>query len=761
TGKTQGKHCSVCQTILLAQQTVPAKGHTEVIDNAVAATCTQTGKTQGKHCSICQAVIVEQQDIPMLAHVEGVSTKENVIENTCTQTGYYEKVIYCAVCEQEMGRVFYTINALGHRFGEWTLVREPDCTNKGEEIRRCFCGAQEVNTTPALGHTEVIDPEILPTCTQDGISEGIHCAVCHHVIKEQHTWYAMGHAMVTDNAVAPTCTEGGLTEGAHCKRCGIIQTEQTELPPLGHDEEIVHGKDATCTEDGLTDGARCSRCGCTLISREVIKKHHTVSIIPAVLATADTAGYTEGARCAACEKIMTVPQLVPPTQTRPIDVWDGTIANGFAGGSGTQEDPYLISKGSQLAYLAQVVNQGDANYEGKYYKLTNSIDLNGIEWTPIGKNYYEGCFVGHFDGNGYEIMNLTFPSHPSTSQQYDTAVGLFGEVQAGSIKNLGVVNVSYERYAYSYGITYFGTIAGRMMDSVISYCYASGTVFFQVGGAPLYAGGLVGNIEKTVNNESFDSYVFCCHADVDIAADEFGKYGYIGGLISTAYALIEHSYASGNVTVVNACVGGLAYLVDGNIINCYATGDVTVSEEGDAGGLVCNVYNGEIRDSYATGDVTASRHKLDATVRAGGLAAFVGGKVENCYATGNLNVTYNSFSEVGGLIGNTFEDVVNSFAFGNIFVETNGYSSSVSTTYGALVGITDGQIKNNYFYRDQTITVPPKNPRPNNSYLMSCSLKQLNDSSFYSKNLKWDEAIWDTTNLDFENGCYPKLKCCN
>ena len=69
TGLTAGKHCSVCNAVLTAQTTVPANGHTEVIDEAVAPTCTETGKTASKHCSVCNEVLVEQTEISALGHV--------------------------------------------------------------------------------------------------------------------------------------------------------------------------------------------------------------------------------------------------------------------------------------------------------------------------------------------------------------------------------------------------------------------------------------------------------------------------------------------------------------------------------------------------------------------------------------------------------------------------------------------------------------------------------------------------------------------
>ena len=93
TGLTEGKHCSACGEIIKAQEFVKPFGHTEVIDKAVAPTCTTAGKTEGKHCSVCNEVLVAQESIPALGH----SYTSSVTPPTATENGY--TTYTCSVCD--------------------------------------------------------------------------------------------------------------------------------------------------------------------------------------------------------------------------------------------------------------------------------------------------------------------------------------------------------------------------------------------------------------------------------------------------------------------------------------------------------------------------------------------------------------------------------------------------------------------------------------------------------------------------------------
>ena len=227
-------------------EVIEATGHTEEAIPGKDATCTETGLTEGKKCSVCGEILVAQETIPALGHAwdTGVITKEA----TCTEDGL--KTFTCGRCGEKRTEA---IEVTGHT-EEIIPGREAACTETGlTEGKKCsVCGVTLVaqETIPALGHTwdaGVITKEA--TCTEDGVKT-YTCGRCGE--KRTEAIEATGHTEEIIPGREAACTESGLTEGKKCSMCGEILVVQEIIPVLGHawDEGVVT-KEATCTVEGV------------------------------------------------------------------------------------------------------------------------------------------------------------------------------------------------------------------------------------------------------------------------------------------------------------------------------------------------------------------------------------------------------------------------------------------------------------------------------------------------------------------------------
>ena len=244
-------------------------------------------------------------------------TNSVTVDPTCTEKGH--TTLTCDSC----GHTETTeISEKGH-----TLVTDDGkpatCTDTGltEGLHCSVCGevftAQEI--IPSNGHTPVIDAAKAPTCTETGLTEGSHCSICGEVIKVQEVVPAAGHTPVIDAAKAPICKETGLTEGSHCSVCGEVIKAQEIIPATGHTEVIDEAKAPTCTETGLTEGSHCSVCGEVIKAQEIIPATGHTPVIDKGTAPACTeTGLTDGSHCSVCGEIIKAQDIIPAKGHTPV-----------------------------------------------------------------------------------------------------------------------------------------------------------------------------------------------------------------------------------------------------------------------------------------------------------------------------------------------------------------------------------------------------------------------------------------------------------
>lgn len=348
------------------------------------------------------------------------------------------------------------------------------------------------------------------------------------------------------------------------------------------------------------------------------------------------------------------PEPQPPVDDDPNidpDGWDGTAAEEFAGGRGTQAAPYEIATPGQLLLLANEVNDGNSDYNDKYYILTDNINLNHRSWAVIGKGTTtlskENAFLGNFDGNGYIIENLKIKKAPNGS------AGLFGNAFDGEIKNVILNNVTVDLTNSSDANLRIGAVAGYT-ESTITDCYVSGTMTIVNHGSNsnTYAGGITGFVTG-------NSVISGCVSEIKIDVTSTLHKAYTGGIVGfTEDAALIKNAAKGNITSKasnTAYAGGVtAYIEDEcPVTYCYASGNITAESENDsayAGGLAGYNNGSSWNESYASGEITASTADNDAF--AGGLFGHSAGILTSCFAVNNVNsLSTSGTGYAGGLMG--------------------------------------------------------------------------------------------------------------
>ena len=234
---------------------------------------------------------------------------------------------------------------------------------------------------------------------------------------------------------------------------------------------------------------------------------------------------------------------------------------------------YTVYTDEGLRNVAKLVNEEwklDINIT-----LTDNIDLTGIDWTPIGKGYNHQ-YTGTFDGGNYTITGLTVTG----SYKY---AGLFGDIdENGTVKNVvleGVQITSDNSSGYAGGVAgnSWGNIENCSVSGSVSGSDVGGVVGYQLVGsitgcsssATVKGMNRAGGVVGVTNNGAI---LTACYATGDVTVENDGtSNAWAGGVVgSNAYSTVIACYAAGNVS--GNIVGGAVGVNYANVTACYWSG---------------------------------------------------------------------------------------------------------------------------------------------------------------------------------------------
>ena len=276
-------------------------------------------------------------------------------------------------------------------------------------------------------------------------------------------------------------------------------------------------------------------------------------------------------------------------------------------GEGTEEAPYLISSGADLAYLASSVNGGN-NYSGKYISLTKNVNMNFKAWTSIGKTS-DKVFSGIFDGKNFAIENVT---------------DAFIEYAAGAtVKNL-TLSVKIQKTTIVGGLISITKDTACTVENV--------TVKGSVSGSVANVAGVVGNAQGATTIRNCKNYA-------DITSTLGSGLAFAGGILgsSASTIVIDSCENYGTITAKGTMVGGIAGLprkaANSYVTGCKNFGNVTGSAQ--VGGIA-GASRVKVENSYCL-ETALINGKEAKTLTLYGIKTSVGGSVRTASIVGQID----------------------------------------------------------------------------------------------------------------------------
>lgn len=312
----------------------------------------------------------------------------------------------------------------------------------------------------------------------------------------------------------------------------------------------------------------------------------------------------------------------------------------YAGGSGTEDDPFQIANVEQLLALSAAVNDGSANgYPGTFFVLTADIDLKDIPWQPIGHmdltdmSNYSCMFMGTLDGQGHTISNIYFRSDVPVC-----GVGVVG-MSLGEVKNLTVKNVDIRcEDTYSMAI---GGVVGYNMGTIHDIALTGENSIAGVNAT----GGIAGGSMQSIWNCNVDGTTIRVLGNNDFSSGRIIQedVAECGGLVVGGFfgGTIDHCTARGTVVAEGnepVGLGGIAGCLEmmDSITNCTVDVEIISEKGGHAIGGLCG-YSG----THSVGDIALATEGIQSSVYPGIMS--------NCKVTARMNIP--GATHVGGLVG--------------------------------------------------------------------------------------------------------------